>query len=74
MNKRNNSKEYLQSNASKDKSILDYKGSGEQTIFKFMGIEMTAPSALKNPGIVYISFIMINIFIFFVLKSFISNQ
>ena len=74
MNKRNDSKEYLQSKTSTDKSILDYKGSGEQTVFKFMGIEMTAPSALKNPGIVYLSFIMVNIFIFFILKSFISNQ
>ena len=54
-------------------SLLNYQNKGSQTVISFLGIELTAPEGLKNPGIVYISFIVGNIFIFFVLKSFIAN-
>ena len=69
----NNPKE-REGNPSHEKSILDYKDTGTQTVFKLLGIQMTAPSALKNPGIVYTAFIVVNIVIFFVLKSFIASQ
>mgnify|MGYP001334307528 CR=1 FL=1 len=55
------------------KGILNYKDKGSQTVFRFLGIELTAPAGLKNPGTVYISFIVVNVLIFFVLKSFISG-
>ena len=53
--------------------ILNYKDKGSQTVFKFLGIELTAPSGLKNPGTVYISFIVVNLLIFLVLKSFVTK-
>ena len=53
--------------------ILSYKDSGSQTVLKLFGFELTAPAGLKNPGTVYLSFIFINILIFFVLKSFIAK-
>ena len=56
-----------------DNSILNYQDKGKQSVFKFLGVELTAPAGLKNPGFVYISFIVVNIFIFFVLKSFVVN-
>ena len=70
-----------ESNVSKDKDkkpwyeigLLSYKDKGSQTVVSFFGIELTAPAGLKNPGLVYISFILINMIIFFVLKSFIAN-
>tara|TARA_Y100001968_G_scaffold25339_1_gene19816 strand:- start:644 stop:862 length:219 start_codon:yes stop_codon:yes gene_type:complete len=55
------------------KGILSYKDKGSQTVFRFLGIELTAPAGLKNPGTVYISFIVVNILIFFILKSFVSG-
>ena len=55
------------------KGILSYSSKGTQTVISFFGIELTAPSGLKNPGIVYIAFIVINLFIFLVLRSFISG-
>ena len=54
-------------------SILNYKDKGSQTVLRLFGIELTAPSGLKSPGIVYISFILVNILIFFVLRGFISS-
>ena len=55
------------------KDILNYKNKGSQTVVRFLGIELTAPEGLKNPGIVYLSFIVVNIFIFFVLRSFVAG-
>ena len=52
--------------------LLNYKDKGSQTVITFLGFELTAPAGLKNPGIVYISFILINVTIFFVLRSFIG--
>ena len=58
---------------SNSQGLLNYKNKGSQTVLRILGIELTAPSGLKNPGIVYISFIVINLFVFFVLKGFITN-
>ena len=55
------------------KGILSYSGKGTQSVISFFGLELTAPSGLKNPGIVYLAFIVINLFIFLVLRSFISG-
>ena len=55
------------------KKILDYSSQGEQSVFKVFGIELIAPSSLKNPGIVYLSFIVVNLIIFLVLKNLVSN-
>ena len=55
------------------KGLFRYKGGGEQTVISFLGIELTAPSNLRNPGIVYISFIVVNLILFLVLKSFVIN-
>tara|TARA_Y100001968_G_scaffold58397_1_gene49404 strand:+ start:637 stop:855 length:219 start_codon:yes stop_codon:yes gene_type:complete len=53
--------------------LLNYKDKGSQTVISFLGIELTAPAGLKKPGLVYLSFILINMIVFFVLKSFIAN-
>ena len=55
------------------KGILSYSSKGTQSVISFFGFELTAPSGLKNPGIVYLAFIVINLFIFLVLRSFISG-
>ena len=55
------------------KGILSYSSKGTQSVISLFGFELTAPSGLKNPGIVYIAFIVINLFIFLVLRSFISG-
>ena len=55
------------------KGILSYSSKGTQSVISLFGFELTAPSGLKNPGIVYLAFIVINLFIFLVLKSFISG-
>ena len=55
------------------KGILSYSSKGKQSVISLFGVELTAPSGLKNPGIVYIAFIVINLFIFLVLRSFISG-
>ena len=53
--------------------ILSYSSKGKQSVISFFGLELTAPSGLKNPGIVYLAFIVINLFIFLVLRSFLSG-
>ena len=55
------------------KGIFSYKDKGTQGVITLFGYELTAPSGLKNPGIVYLSFIFVNLLIFLVLKSFISG-
>ena len=62
----------LESNK-ESKGILSYSSKGTQSVISLFGFELTAPSGLKNPGIVYIAFIVINLFIFLVLRSFISG-
>ena len=66
----------LESNKEKkveSKGILSYSSKGTQSVISLFGFELTAPSGLKNPGIVYLAFIVINLFIFLVLRSFISR-
>ena len=53
--------------------IFSYKDKGTQGVLTLFGYELTAPAGLKNPGIVYLSFIFVNLLIFLILKSFISG-
>ena len=53
--------------------IFSYKDQGTQGVITLFGYELTAPAGLKNPGIVYLSFIFVNLLIFLILKSFISG-
>ena len=53
--------------------IFSYKDKGTQAVITLFGYEQTAPAGLKNPGIVYLSFIFVNLLIFLILKSFISG-
>ena len=69
----NNEIESNKDNKEESKGILSYSSKGTQSVISLFGFELTAPSGLKNPGIVYIAFIVINLFIFLVLRSFISG-
>ena len=53
--------------------IFSYKDKGTQGVVTLFGYELTAPAGLKNPGIVYLSFIFVNLLIFLILKSFIAG-
>ena len=53
--------------------IFSYKDKGTQGVITLFGYELTAPAGLKNPGIVYLSFIFVNLIIFLILKNFISG-
>ena len=55
------------------KGLFSYKDKGTQGVITFFGYELTAPAGLKNPGIVYLSFIFVNLIIFLILKSFITG-
>ena len=55
------------------KGVLNYSSKGTQSVISLFGFELTAPSGLKNPGIVYLAFIIVNLFIFLALRSFISG-
>ena len=55
------------------KGIFSYKDKGSQGVITLFGYELTAPAGLKNPGVVYLSFIFVNLIIFLILKSFISG-
>ena len=69
----NNKLESNEESKDDSKGILSYSSKGTQSVVSLFGFELTAPSGLKNPGIVYIAFIVINLFIFLVLRSFISG-
>ena len=56
------------------KSTFADKNQETQTVFKIFGIELTAPSKLKNPRTIYLLFIITNILLFILLKNFISLQ
>ena len=69
-------KEKINSNEEKPffaKGIFSYKDKGTQSVITIFGYELTAQAGLKNPGIVYLSFIFVNLLIFLILKSFISG-
>ena len=55
------------------KGILSYSSKGTQSVISLFGFELTAPSGLKNPGLVYLAFIVVNLFIFLALRNFISG-
>ena len=55
------------------KGIFNYKDKGTQGVITLFGYELTAPAGLKNPGIVYLSFIVVNFILFLVLRSFINK-
>ena len=55
------------------KDLLRSDNEEKQTLFRLFGIEMTAPKGLKNPRLVYISFIAVNIFLLIFLKNLIAN-
>ena len=55
------------------KGIFSYKDKGTQGVMTLFGYELTAPAGLKNPSIVYLSFIFVNLIIFLIIKSFISG-
>ena len=44
--------------------LMKYKKTDTKSVISLFGIELTAPSSLDNPGIVYLSFIFINFVIF----------
>ena len=69
----NSELEANQEKKEESKEILSYSSKGTQSVISLFGFELTAPSGLKNPGIVYIAFIVVNLFIFLVLRSFISG-
>jgi len=71
-----NEKDIVDSNEEKPffaQGIFSYKNKGTQGVITLFGYELTAPAGLKNPGIVYLSFIVVNLLIFLTLKSFISG-
>ena len=55
------------------KGIFSYKDKGTQGVITLFGYELIVPAGLKNPGVVYLSFIFVNLLIFLILKSFISG-
>tara|TARA_B100000965_G_scaffold380832_1_gene377741 strand:- start:927 stop:1193 length:267 start_codon:yes stop_codon:yes gene_type:complete len=55
------------------KGIFSYKDKDSQGVITIFGYELTAPAGLKNPGIVYLSFVFVNLLLFLVLKSFLSG-
>ena len=70
---KNSEIESIKASKEDSKGILSYSSKGTQSVISLFGFELTAPSGLKNPGIVYLTFIVVNLFIFLVLRSFISK-
>ena len=63
----NNENEFI------NKGILSYDDKEKQSLFRIFGIEMTAPKELKNPRLVYISFIVLNFILLIIIKNLISR-
>ena len=55
------------------KNLLAYDEDSKQTLFKFLGIELTAPKGLKNPRLVYLSFILVNVILLLIIKNLTLN-
>ncbi len=49
--------------------IMNIRTNKKQTVFKLFGFEMTAPEGLRNPGLIYTLFILVNLVIFVLLKN-----
>ncbi len=61
-----------QLNKEAKKSEIIHDGDKEtKTLLKFFGLELTAPASLKNAGLIYASFIIVNVILFFVIRSFV---
>ena len=55
--------------------LIKYQKTGTKSVISLFGIELTAPSSLGKPGIVYLSFIFINFVIFaLVFKNFLTGS
>ena len=70
---KNLTKEVDSKKSENSKRVLSYPSKGEQTVLSIFGIELTAPEGLRNPGIVYLSFIVVNLIIFLLLRSFVNR-
>ncbi len=68
-----NNSQGSQTEKKENKGLLSYEDDDKQTLFKLFGLEMTAPKGLKNPRIIYISFILVNFILLLILKNLISN-
>ena len=55
------------------KGVLQNENDDKQVLFRVFGVEMTAPKGLKNPRLIYISFIVVNFILLIILKNIISN-
>ena len=74
MEESNSFKEDLDdSDKNESKGILSYGDDQKQVLFRFLGVEMTAPKGLKNPRMVYISFVVINIILLILLQRLTSH-
>tara|TARA_Y100001968_G_C18963698_1_gene528955 strand:+ start:240 stop:473 length:234 start_codon:yes stop_codon:yes gene_type:complete len=40
-----------------------------QRVFKLFGYELIAPTGMKNPGVIYLLFIIVNLIIFLYLRT-----
>ena len=69
----NDESESNKESKAESQGLLSYSSKGTQSVISFFGFELTAPSGLKNPGLVYLAFIVINLFIFLVLRNFVSG-
>ena len=67
----NNELETNKESDKESKGILSYSSKGKQSVISLFGVELTAPSGLRNPGIVYLAFLVVNLFIFLALRNFI---
>ena len=56
-------------NSPLNKSGSKTQDNDKQILFRLFGIEMVAPIGLKNPRIIYISFIVINFILLIILKK-----
>ena len=69
----NDNYEFKNDALNKDRSVSSNQDDDKQILFRFFGVEMTAPKGLKNPRIVYISFIVINFILLIALKRLTMN-
>ena len=67
----NNELETNKESDKESKGILSYSSKGKQSVISLFGVELTAPSGLRNQGIVYLAFLVVNLFIFLALRNFI---
>ncbi len=56
-----------------NEALLEDEDNDKQTLFKFFGIQLTAPKDLKYPRIIYIGFIVINLMLLYLLTKVISG-